>query len=247
MILKKVYKQGLGFFCMIIKKIFEEGCDEEVHSDFLKFGRGEYKDKYLTDCKKQKDKWAVKTGYEFANFLVRRCLEGVEGELQMSGCIVSTFDLSGEVKFNIDKVKNFMGVRQIVLNTNVKPGEIIALMNKYPRVFFALSFSTNNCILKIKQKAPKSAKPSTKEGGEVKADFCSLKTSNKAIIDELFFDRQDFNEIKVRHTLKINDVIYPKDEKDPKEIREKSQKKGIVVRNMEVDGQKTVSEKEFIA
>ena len=62
---------------MIIKKIFDGVFDAEVHANFLKFGRGEYKDKYLLDGKRQAKKWAVKAGAEYANFLVRRCLEKV--------------------------------------------------------------------------------------------------------------------------------------------------------------------------
>ena len=62
---------------MVVKKIFDGVFDEEVHLSFLKFGRGEYKNKFLLEGKKQKSKWAIKTGAEFANFLVRKCLEKV--------------------------------------------------------------------------------------------------------------------------------------------------------------------------
>ena len=41
---------------MIIKKIFDGQPDEEVHSDFLKFGKGEYRNKFLVEAKRQKDK-----------------------------------------------------------------------------------------------------------------------------------------------------------------------------------------------
>ena len=45
---------------MIIKKIFNGILDEAVHSDFLKFGKGEFKDKYLISGKKQADKWTIR-------------------------------------------------------------------------------------------------------------------------------------------------------------------------------------------
>ena len=38
---------------MIIKKIFEGEFDEQVHNQFLKFSRGEFKNKYLINGKKQ--------------------------------------------------------------------------------------------------------------------------------------------------------------------------------------------------
>jgi hypothetical protein len=233
---------------MIIKKIFEGKYDEEVHSDFLKFGRGEYKDKYLIQGKKQGEKWSIKTGYEYANTLVRLCLP--KEKVKVSGVIVATFDVSKEMKFPVERVKNFMGIRQAVINTEVEPKEILELMDKYPRVFFALSFSTPACELKIKAKAPKSAKPSTKEAesdDDLKIDFCSLKTTDKEIVKELFFDITDFKEILIKHILKINEIIYPKNEKDPVKVRELSKRKGVLVRKMTVDGLPSTKEHEFLA
>ena len=32
---------------MVIKKIFDGNFDEEVHNDFLKFSRGEFKDRFF--------------------------------------------------------------------------------------------------------------------------------------------------------------------------------------------------------
>ena len=59
----------------LAKKIFDSVFDDEVHNSFLKFGRGEYKEKFLLEGKKQSSKWAIKTGPEFANALVRSCLQ----------------------------------------------------------------------------------------------------------------------------------------------------------------------------
>ena len=165
--------------------------------------------------------------------------------------MVSTFDIKKDIKFEISKQKQFMGVKQVGIDSEVLATDIIDLMNKYPRVFFALSFSTPDFELKIKAKAPKSAKPSTKtpDGGK-KADFCSLKTTDRDILGELFFDLQNFQnfkEIKIRHTLKIQDIIYPKGEKDPIQVREKSKRKGILVRSIDIDGNKQVKEASFEA
>jgi hypothetical protein len=232
---------------MIIKNIFDGVFDEETHSAFLKFGRGEYHVKYLTEVKRQKDKWAIKTGAEFANFLVKKCLEDSEESIEVKGIIVSTFDLREEVKFPIEKAKNFMGIRQLVLNTEIKKSEILDLMERYPRAFFALSFKTPKNELKIKAKAPKSSKPSTKEGEEPKADFCSLKTYDDAIVKELVFDFQSFKEIKVKHSINIQEIVYPKNasEMKPEEIRENSKRKGVIVREADVDGEKETKQANF--
>jgi len=234
----------------VINKIFNKKIDEEVHSDFLKFGRGEYKDKYLVEGKRQKDGWAIKTGPEFANFLVKKCLEKANGNLAMKGIIVSTLDLKEEINFEIKKTSNFQGIKKLEIDTGIDSGAILSLMNKYPRVFFALSFKTGNCELKIKAKAPKSGKPGSKGDGEgPRADFCSIKTKDPEIINDLFFDNKEFKEIKIKHTIKITGIDYPKDVASlkPEEVREKSKRKGVVVREIDADGKKTTSEAEFFA
>jgi hypothetical protein len=233
---------------MIIKKIFGNVIDDDVHSDFLKFGKGEFSDKYLIEAKKQKDRWVVKTGPEFANDFVRMLLKDVNGTIPMKGVIVTTLKLEGEIGFPIKKVGNFQGIRKIEIDTEVSPKEILGLMEKYPRVFFALSFSINGNELKIKAKAPKSAKPSAGDK-EAKAEFCSLKTSSLELIKEIFFDFPNFNEISIRHTINIDGIIYPSNVSSlkPEEIRLQSKRKGVVVRNIVLDGKKEVREAKFIA
>lgn len=233
----------------IFKKIFSGNIDENVHSDFLKFGRGEFKDKYLIEAKKQKDKWSIKTSAEFSNYFVRKCLENIsaEEEIDVTGVIICTFDIRKEVDFEIHDVKKYMGIQQYVIRGKAKAGQIIKLMEKYPRVHYGLSFKIHDCELKIKEKAPKSGKPATKGENGIGAGFCSLKTTRKDFIDDLFFDFPDFNEINVRHTLKIDEVILPSGIKDPVQIREMAKKKGVIIREIEVDGRKEKREMGFVA
>lgn len=239
---------------MTIKKVFDGIFDDEVHSDFLKFGRGEYKNRFMIEGKTQKDIWSIKTSAEFANFFVRKCLEKVSGKIAVKGVIVCTFDLRAECTFDIKKVGNFQGIRKVEIDTEIDPKEILALMKKFPRVFFALTFKTDKFDLKIKPKAPKSGKPgkATEEGeGEgPKVDFCSLKTADKDLLNELFFGvGLGWKEIRISHTLKINEIIYPKDLKTlkPEQVREQSKRKGIIVRIIEADGKKSVKEANFEA
>ena len=234
---------------MIIKKIFNKEFDEEVHSDFLKFGKGEFHDKYLVEGKKQKNKWAIKTGPELVNYIVKRLLQEANDKISMKGVIVTTLKLEDEIQFPIKKVGNFQGVRKIELNTEVAPQEILDFMEKYPRVFFALSFSVNGNDLKVKPKAPKSPKPSTKGDAGAKADFCTLKTSNPKIVKEIFFDFPNFNEISINHTININQMIYPENVESlkPEEIRLQSKRKGFVKRIVNIDGRQEEKQAEFVA
>jgi len=238
---------------MIIKKIFERVSDEEVHSDLLKFGRGEFKDKYLIEAKKQADKWSIKTGPEYANFLVKRGLEKISDKVFISGAIISTFDIragmGGSVFSSEEEVRQFMGIKQLKVNLEVNSSRVLEVMARYHRAFFALSFSLPGYELKIKSKAPKSVKPSS--GGEKKAgaDFCSLKTTDVNFIKELFFDFPNFKEISVKHTIKIDEMIYPKDfvKIKPEEVREKSKRKGVLIREVVIDGKSEKREAYFEA
>jgi len=234
---------------MVMKKIFDGVFDDEVHSAFLKFGRGEYSNKYLLNGKRQASKWAIKTGAEDVNFLVRKCL-GKSGEaaIAIKGIIVSTMDLRDEIEFDIVKAGNFQGIRKLQVNTEIEPAKILAMMEKYPRAFFALSFSGDDFVLKVKAKAPKNAKPGKDSEGP-KAEFCSLKTKDKSIVDELFFRVGDFKEVSVNHAINVESIVYPDnmDDLKPTEIREQSKRKGKIIRKVIVDGVEKISEASFVA
>ena len=233
---------------MIVKKIFDGVFDDVVHANFLKFGRGIYENRYLIEGKRQAKKWAVKTSAEYANFLVKRCLEKIDGSVEIKGVIVSTSDLKNEINFDIKKVSNFQGVKKNIIDTSVEPLQILELIEKYPKVFFALSFKGEDFVLKIKAKAPSSAKPG-KNGEKPVADFCSLKTENKSLVDELFFGVSNFKEVFINHIINVTDIIYPDNMNDlkPTEVRELSKRKGIIKRIAEVDGVEKISEANFVA
>ena len=230
-----------------LKKIFQGKTDNILHGEFIKFSKGSFKDKYLLEAKKQKSGWSIKTGPEFANYFVRACLEGVSEDINVMGVIVATFDVSKKAEFPIERIKKFMGIQQAVINSKISPSKIIKLIEEYPRAFFALSFSTPLYQLKIKAKAPKSAKPAA--GGEKgpKIDLCSLKTSDRKIVEDLFFDCPDFNEVSINHEIAIDQIIIPKGINDPTQLREQSKRKGKIIRTINVDGKEKKSEAQFEA
>jgi len=234
---------------MTIQKVFRKTIDEEVHSDFLKFGRGEYRDRFLLEAKKQAKGWTIKSGPEYVNYLVKTCLEKISGKVAVSGIIVSTTDLSGELTFDIVKVSNFQGVRKIQIDAEVEAEELLRMIEKYPRVFFALTFSGETFMLKVKAKAPKSGKPGKESEDGPKAEFVMLKTNNEEIVKELFFDVPEFKEVKITHTIFVDSIVYPEkiDSLKPAEIRELSKRKGRVIRKVRVDGTEKIVEAEFVA
>ncbi|MEK6825622.1 MAG: hypothetical protein AABY00_02440, partial [Nanoarchaeota archaeon] len=231
----------------VIKKIFSEKSDEAVHGEFIKFSKGVFGNKYLLDAKKQKLGWTIKTSAEYVNTLVRNCLEKMSGEIGVTGVIVATFHVGEKAQFPIERVKQFMGIKQAVVNTTTTPRKILSLMDEYPRAFFALSFSTPLVSIKTKAKAPKSSKPASSGEKEVSADFCTLKTSDPSIVKDLFFDCPDFTEISIKHILNIKEITLPKGVSDPVQIREQAKRKGTITRIIKVDGKEIRKEIEFEA
>jgi len=221
----------------VINKIFSGKADSEAHEDFVKFGKGIFKDRYMIDVTKRKDSFSFKTSYEYGNYFVRMCANEAISEntpVHVKGVVVSTRNLKTELPFPISSMKQFAGVKQAIIDSEIKPSEIIAALDKFPKAFFGLSFSTTHSQLKVKAKAPKSGKPSPK--GEKKAipDFCSLKTKNHLIVHDLLFDVKDkqFDNASIFHTIEVKKINVPKGVSDPVEMREKATREGIISRKI---------------
>ena len=228
-----------------IKKIVDKNFDESVHLQFQKFSRGEFRNRAIIEAKNSNGKYTIKTSAEFANELVRIMAEKLGNEkTQVTGAIVSTNDLTGEIDFK--EKKQFQGVKRYLIDKEMSGTEIINLLDKFPKTFFALTFDVGDDKLKIKPKAPKSGKPG-KGDEEVKADFCSLKTTDKKIAESFIFERPEFKQAKINHTFFIDSIKMPEGEKDFAKIREMAKRVGRIMRKAEIDGEKKEEEFSFSA
>lgn len=218
-----------------IKKIVDKEVDESVHLLFQKFSRGEFRNRAMIEVKNSKGKYTIKTSAEFSNGFVRDMAEKLgEDKTQVTGAVVSTNDLTGELEFK--EKKQFQGVKRYLIDKEMSGTELIGLLDKFPKTFFALSFKVGDDILKIKPKAPKAPKPG--KGGEgPKVDFCSLKTKDKKIAESFIFEKSDFKLAKINHTFFIENIIHPEGEEDFAKIRELAKRAGKIVRKAEIDGE----------
>jgi len=229
-----------------IKKIFEDKIDENVHMQFSKFSRGEFKNRALVSARKSSNKISIATSYEYANDLVKNIAEKLNNneKVKITGAIVSTRDLTDEIKFK--EKKQFQGVKRYILDTEMTKEQIINLCNNFPKAFIALSFEAKGTELKIKPKSPKSGKPG--KGDEApKADFCKIKTNDEEIVKSLLFDVKNFKKIDIQHDFIINEIEIPKNEKDPASMREKALRKGKIIRKIKIDEKNFIEEKSFSA
>ena len=231
-----------------IKKIFDKRIDESVHMQFQKFSRGEFKDRAIVKVKKTGNKFTISTTAEFGNEFVRILAQKLgKNKTNVTGSIIGTNNLKGELEFK--KISQFQGVKNYSIEQEMSGEEILKLLEKFPKNFFALSFSANEDSLKIKPKAPKSAKPKNKEETP-KPDFCKMVTTDANMGKGFVWEKPDFKEAIIAHDFMIESIVIPnelKNEKDFAIIREKSQRKGKIIRRAVIDENEMKSEVEFEA
>jgi hypothetical protein len=224
-----------------IKKVQEKNFDESVHLQFLKFSKGEFRNRALIEAKNSNGNYTIKTSAEFANELVKDLAEKLgNNKTNVTGSIIGTNDLKGVLEFK--KISQFQGVKNYSIEKEMSGSEIINLIDKFPKNFFALSFSVGGDILKIKPKAPKSGKPGTKGDETPKIDFCNLKTNDKNIAESFIFETPDFKTAKIIHYFMIEKIEVPDELKTSQDfalIREKSKRVGKILRKAEIDGVKS--------
>ncbi len=231
-----------------IKKIFDGEIDESVHLQFQKFSRGEFKNRALVKVKRTGNKFTISTTAEFANEFVKVLAEKLgKNKTKITGSIIGTNDLREELEFK--KISQFQGVKNYSIKQEMAGDEIVRLLEKFPKNFFALTFSVNEDSLKIKPKAPKSAKPKNKDDAP-NPDFCKLVTTDEKIGKSFVWEKSNFKEALISHDFIIESIVIPeslKKEKDFAVVREKSLRKGKIVRRGTIDGEVINEEKEFAA
>jgi len=229
-----------------IKKVVDKEVDESVHLQFQKFSKGKFRNRAVVKVKKTKEKYTINTSAEFSNELVKTMAEKLgEDTTNITGAIVSTSDLTGKLDFK--EKKQFQGVKRYLIDKELSGKNILELLNEFPKAFFALSFEFGENKLKVKPKAPKSGKPGSKGGEAPKPDFCKLITTDREIGKSFAFEKEDFKEANITHHFIIDSLVLPEGEKDFAKIREMAKRKGKIIREVEIDGQKITKEYEFEA
>ena len=227
-----------------IKKILERVTDDSVHLLFQKFSKGEFRDRAFIKAKRSGEKYTIYTTAEFAREMVKDVAEKIGNDMvPVKGVIITTSDLTGELEFK--EKKQFQGVKKYFIEKDMSGEEILKLLEKFKKAFFALSFSSKDTNLKIKPKAPKTKKPSSKGKADPKPDFCKLVTTDANLGKSFVFEKPDFKEAYIDHTFVITELIFPEGEKDYSKIREIAKKKGKILRHAIIDGKEMNQEIEF--
>lgn len=215
-----------------IKKIFTNKTDEQVHRQFVRFGKGNYPGRAALTLKKS-EKIKLGGSFELVNDFVNFC-SGFS--CSFSGRILSRTEIpefkgrikSGMYEYNVENLDS-------------------EKINSISSQAYALLLDARGLgiELKTKKKLPKPGK-----SGEAKIDdkYCQLELDIKywSKLSE-FFMLPECKKAKMRHTYEITEIVIPEGEKDFSKIRELARRKGRIIRKIEVDGKESEEIKDFEA
>ena len=208
-----------------IKKILTGKSDSDSHRYLARFGKGDYKRRFLISLARG-DKIKVKTSFEFANDIVKFVNENKK--VSFSGKVLSK-----------DKVQNRDGKKKAgVFVYEISESSIEEFENAY---YYLLDVNDSEIVLKIKKSLPKPGKDEKK----IDDGFCNLLIDRKywpALKEAFFWDVPECKKASIEHELKINDIVLPKNEKDPVKVRELALRKGTIIRKMDIDGKESSKE-----
>ena len=216
-----------------IKKIFLKQPDEFVHKQFIRFGKGKYGKRAVLSLWKTKAV-KIKSSFEFVNDFVL-FVAGL-GDITFNGIIWSKEEignLQGRKKAGkwVYNVKNF---------TADQVKEIAERI-----YYFLLNADGDGIKLRIKSKIPKPGKSE----GKIDTRFCQLELDEKyyrVAKDDFFWDLPECKKANIEHKFIIDEIVLPKtDEEDFAKIRELAKRKGKIIREIDIDGKKSIKETEF--
>jgi len=220
-----------------MKKIWNKNMDESVHSQFIRFSKGEF---YGRAALKLQKSSKIKLGgsFEWANDFAILVSE-LDPNAKFSGIIFT----KKEVPDLIGKQKSGIYKYEVEDISSDKIQEIKD--NAYSML---LDCDSEEIKLKMKKRLPK---PGKSKNAKVDNKFCQIETDLKywpQIRDAFMFP--ECKKCLIKHIIYVEDIIIPpvvSGEKDFAKVRELAKRKGKIIREMEVDKQEKQDEIEFEA
>jgi hypothetical protein len=215
-----------------LKAVLTNNEDVYSHRYFVRFGKGQYDRRFLISFDRGKAKIKIKTSFEFANDLVMFVKE-LGANVKFTGKILMKNKVPGK------EGKKKAGV----FLYEISDANIDDFSDAY---FYLLDVNHPEIVLKTKKSLPKPGKDANK----IDDKFCSLELDLKywPKVKEMFFwDVPEGKKAIISHTLMINDIVFPKNEKDPVKIRELAKRKGKIIRKINLDGKDISNEHDFAA
>ncbi|MFH1722090.1 MAG: hypothetical protein ABH950_05745 [Candidatus Altiarchaeota archaeon] len=228
-----------------IKQLVEGAPEGWVHERFIRYGRGSYVGPSIFLQSSAKSIKASST-VDYSN-LFGEMLSEIGGSFSVSGTVFIRRDVEddlGSLGFSVGKTKKKGTLRTIEIKGELQASQLKEFYQKLSDAIILVdlvSAKEKSYKLKCKKKLPK-------PGSELDVKACNVvlpKDAIKKIIDESLFDfsKQSFNEAKVTNKYEITDLVAGDEvKKDASLFRIEAQRKGTLVREIEVDGEKLKKE-----
>ncbi|MFH1249383.1 MAG: hypothetical protein V1660_04490 [archaeon] len=229
----------------LVKKIWKNEVDDSVHSQFIRFSRGQFANKFVTNLSRN-GKCKISTTFELTNNLVLFAFS-LAGKMKVSGPLFTKENPAAMLKdLGIDAViKKKAAIYQSDINAELCEDSVKKLAEK--AYFLLFECEAGGISLKIKKK--KLPQPAKSDSGKVNDKFCVMELDIKhwaKVKEEFAFDVEDFKKARMTHSIDVKEVIIPADEKDFEKMRLNAKKKGRIVRMIVADGKETKFERDFL-
>lgn len=202
-----------------IKKIFEKKIDDDVHKQFTRFSKGTFEQRALTQITKGKESITVKMSYDLVNDTIHLIAQYIEKA-----------DITGKI---------IKGKKKTEITSSVSKVELQKICDEND--FVLLDVSAPGIAFKCKKSLPKPGKKP-----DVKFASATLPVSS---LSEFLFDHADqCKKVMISHTFTITDIIIPDEYKNNFELaRVHAKRKGTIKRILDIDGQQSEKEIDFMA
>lgn len=212
----------------VIKKVFSDEVDDEVHQYFIRYGKGQYARRFILSLAKGKN-IKLRGSFEWANDFTNFVRE--LGSFEFSGMILAKEQLPGK---SGKKTKGVFGYE-------VKDSNLEGYEGAY---WYLVNTKADGVLLKIKKSLPKPGKSENK----IDDKFCALDLDLKywdKVKEVFFWDVPECKKALIEHNLEITAIDMPKGVSDPAEIRRLSKRVGVMKRVITIDGTPKVVEKKI--
>ncbi|MBS3167005.1 hypothetical protein J4403_02245 [Candidatus Woesearchaeota archaeon] len=223
-----------------IKNLFEGKNSPEIHSQFVRFGKGDYEDRMVyvvTLGPKLKIVSGFELANDFVNFIINNSKEN--DKINVKGTIFAKKDLGLDYSSETKK-----GFTIYTLDEEMTVGSLKKIYEVAKLEYILLSISNSKFELNC------SAKPHNPKG-KYKINFCSFivnKDFEKKLMDTFVPDCQFKKKIEIKHRIVVEGIEIPdKYKNDALQARLNGLRYGTIERKIIIDGQETIKKINFKA
>jgi len=224
-----------------IHDIYKKNISESIHRKFVKYGIGEFERETL--FLKAGSSVQIQAGIDYLDIVFFLLGEVAEKEVMMSGDIITNEDIATSLKaFGIEPTKTTP--KKYTIKETMTPQRFSEFLQMFSPYYLLLSAKSDKNSISVKKSLP--------QKGNLIEKFVSAKFDKKfyeKIKNDFLFDWEgDFKNAEIHHTYHIEELVVAPEllKKDAAKARLEAKRKGKIIREKIVDGQKSRTEIEML-